>query len=87
MAAYKFMKAIQSEAPITLYNPAVLQRDFTHVSDIVAAILGLLTNIESLNVGQHELFNIGFGSPVLVLMTVLGAISIASSQAVTAVTP
>lgn len=66
MAAYKFMKAIQSQESITLYNPAVLQRDFTHVSDIVAAILGLLTNIESLKVGQHELFNIGYGSPVLV---------------------
>ncbi len=66
MAAYKFMKAISSGQAITLYDPTVLQRDFTHVSDITDSILGLLQQIDSFSEGQHELFNIGFGSPVLV---------------------
>ncbi|MFM7005757.1 MAG: NAD-dependent epimerase/dehydratase family protein [Flavobacteriales bacterium] len=66
MAAYKFMKAITAEQPITIYNPEALQRDFTHVSDIVLSIEGLLKKIHTLQQGQHEIFNIGFGAPVFV---------------------
>lgn len=66
MAAYKFMTAIAANQPITIYNPETLQRDFTHVSEIVDSILGLLQQISTLSPGQHEIFNIGYGSPVLV---------------------
>jgi len=66
MAAYKFMQSISKQQAITIYNPQQLQRDFTHVSDIVRAISGLLHQIASLQEGQHEIFNIGFGSPIYV---------------------
>ena len=66
MAATKFMKAIQKSEPITLYNDGNIYRDFTHVSDIVHAIQLLSKKLPQEKEGFHELFNIGYGSPVSV---------------------
>lgn len=66
MAAYKFMKAIDRGEIITLYNGGEISRDFTHVSDIVKAIQLLIDKIKIEPSGTHQIFNIGYGSPVLV---------------------
>ncbi len=66
MAAYKFMKAINADKPITLYNQGSVYRDFTHVSDIVKSIELLIEKIQSEPLGTHQVFNIGYGSPVSV---------------------
>lgn len=66
MAAYKFMKAIDSGKSITLYNDGNVYRDFTHVSDVVHAIRLLAKKITSEKAGFHQIFNIGYGSPVSV---------------------
>lgn len=66
MAAYKFMQAINSGIPVTLYNEGNVFRDFTHVSDIVKSIELLIDKITSENAGTHQLFNIGYGKPVSV---------------------
>lgn len=64
MAAYKFMTSIQHNEPITLYNNGNVHRDFTHVSDITTSIEKLIAKIIDEEVGSHQIFNIGFGSPV-----------------------
>lgn len=66
MAAYKFMEAIESERPITLYNEGTISRDFTHVSDVVHAISLLVEKIKHEKKGTHKVFNIGLGSPISV---------------------
>ncbi|RKS99663.1 NAD-dependent epimerase/dehydratase family protein [Flavobacterium sp. 123] len=66
MAAYKFMKTIQSEKSITLYNEGNIFRDFTHVSDIVKSIELLIEKIQEEKTGTHQIFNIGYGSPISV---------------------
>ncbi|HRO74666.1 MAG TPA: NAD-dependent epimerase/dehydratase family protein, partial [Crocinitomicaceae bacterium] len=65
-AAYKFMKAIDSGKSITLYNDGNVYRDFTHVSDVVHAIRLLAKKITSEKAGFHQIFNIGYGSPISV---------------------
>ncbi len=67
MAGFLFMESISKGIPITLYNHGEVQRDFTHVSDIVAAIEMLIEKIEDEKPGSHQLFNIGFGRPVSIL--------------------
>ena len=66
MAAYKFMKAIQSKQPITLYNEGEVSRDFTHVSDIVKSIELIIEKVQSEPLGTHKVFNIGHGKPISV---------------------
>ncbi|MES2690359.1 MAG: NAD-dependent epimerase/dehydratase family protein [Bacteroidota bacterium] len=66
MAAYKFMKAIENDMPVTLYNEGEVFRDFTHVSDVVNAIELLIDQIRTEKEGTHQLFNIGYGAPVSV---------------------
>lgn len=66
MAAYKFMQAIDAGKNITLYNNGNTSRDFTHVKDVVRAIDLLVDRIITEPEGFHEIFNIGYGSPVSV---------------------
>lgn len=66
MAGYKFMKAIDKNESITLYNNGNVYRDFTHVSDIVKSIRLLAHKIIEEPVGTHRIFNIGCGFPVSV---------------------
>lgn len=66
MAAYKFMKAIDNNHSITLYNNGNVYRDFTHVSDIIKSIQLLIHKITEEAEGTHRIFNIGSGSPVSV---------------------
>lgn len=66
MAAYKFMKAIDAGNPVTLYNEGKVYRDFTHISDIVMSIRLLIKKIVVEDAGFHQIFNIGYGSPISV---------------------
>lgn len=67
MAGFLFMESIYKGIPIALYNHGAVQRDFTHINDIVAAIELLIEKIQDEKPGSHQLFNIGFGSPVSIL--------------------
>ena len=64
MAAYKFMKAIDLNKGITLYNEGKVMRDFTHVSDVVTCINLLTEKIFDEKPGSHQIFNIGYGQPI-----------------------
>ncbi|TXI85335.1 MAG: NAD-dependent epimerase/dehydratase family protein [Crocinitomicaceae bacterium] len=67
MAGFLFMESIRKGNPIRLYNQGEVFRDFTHVSDVVHAIALLVEKIQSEPSGTHQLFNIGFGTPVSIL--------------------
>jgi UDP-glucose 4-epimerase len=60
MAFYKFFKAILLEQPISIYGDGEQTRDFTFVSDAIAANLAAATLPEAVG----EIFNIGGGSCV-----------------------
>jgi len=74
MAYYDFTRRILAGEPITLFNHGAMARDFTYVSDVVAAILRLLDQRPgdpgwpSSGLADHHppfrLFNIGNRSPV-----------------------
>ena len=66
MAAFKFMQAIQHGEAVTLFNQGNVYRDFTHVSDVVTSIEKLISRIQHEPQGSHQLFNIGYGSPISV---------------------
>jgi UDP-glucuronate 4-epimerase len=61
LAIYKFVEAIESGKTITVYGDGSQMRDYTHVSDVVAAVR-YMTCFDS---GQyHETYNVGSGRPV-----------------------
>lgn len=69
MAFHKFFKALIEDRAISIYGDGQQTRDFTFVSDAVAANLAAATETEAVG----EIFNIGGGSRA-VLMDVLNTI-------------
>ena len=77
MAHFKFTRAILAGEPIDVYNHGDMQRDFTYVDDLVAAILALIPKIpdpaapvahDSLSpVAPFRVVNIGNDNPVKLL--------------------
>ena len=63
MAPLLFSRAVLAGRPIEVFNEGRMQRDFTHVSDIVAGILGALDHPPEEPV-PHRVFNLGNHTPV-----------------------
>ncbi|MCS4230710.1 UDP-glucuronate 4-epimerase [Stenotrophomonas maltophilia] len=63
MAPLLFARAVLAGRPIEVFNEGRMQRDFTHVSDIVAGILGALSHPSAEPV-PHHVFNLGNHTPV-----------------------
>jgi nucleoside-diphosphate-sugar epimerase len=61
MGFHKFFKAVLDEQPITIYGDGQQTRDFTFVSDAIAANLAAAT----VEAAIGEVFNIGGGSRVV----------------------
>lgn len=75
MAYYKFANAISKGEAIPVYNHGNLERDFTHISDIIQGIglilsKGFISNTEN---EHYAMYNIGKGSPVK-LMDFIGIV-------------
>lgn len=77
MAYYKFARAIDSGTPIEVFNHGRMQRDFTYVDDVVAALLALLdrpaqpdpswnglSSDAARSSAPYRLYNIGHHQPV-----------------------
>lgn len=60
MALFAFAKQILTDQPIAVFNHGNMKRDFTHVSDIVNGIKGV---IEKEKLG-YEIYNLGGDHPV-----------------------
>lgn len=63
MAPLLFSRAVLAGRSIDVFNEGRMQRDFTHVSDIVAGILGALAHPADGPV-PHRVFNLGNHTPV-----------------------
>lgn len=63
MAFHKFFKAAIAQQPISIYGDGQQTRDFTFVSDVVAANLAAAVAPEAIG----EVFNVGGGSRVVLL--------------------
>lgn len=63
MAPLLFSRAVLAGRPIQVFNEGRMQRDFTHVSDIVAGILGALSHPSSDSIA-HQVFNLGNHTPI-----------------------
>jgi UDP-glucuronate 4-epimerase len=64
MAPLLFARAVLAGRPIEVFNHGRMRRDFTHVSDIVAGILGALDHSAGSEVVPHAVFNLGNHTPV-----------------------
>ena len=63
MAPLLFSRAVLAGRPIEVFNQGRMRRDFTHVSDIVAGVLGALDHPSDEAV-PHRVFNLGNHTPV-----------------------
>ncbi len=64
MAPLLFTRAILEGRPIQVFNHGQMKRDFTHVSDIVAGVLGALDQAPGGDATLHRVYNLGRGEPV-----------------------
>ncbi len=65
MAYYSFAEAIRKQRPIQVFNNGNLERDFTHVSDIVSGIKKIVEQGPgNRQEGRSAVYNIGRGNPV-----------------------
>jgi len=64
MAPILFTRAALEQRPIDVYNQGQLQRDFTHISDIVRGVLGALDHPPDSSQGApHRIYNLGNHRP------------------------
>lgn len=63
MAPLLFSRAVLAGRPIEVFNHGKMRRDFTHVDDIVAGVIGALDNPLQ-DAKPHRVFNLGNHTPV-----------------------
>ena len=65
MAPLLFARAVLAGRPIEVFNHGCMRRDFTHVSDIVAGVLGALDTVPADDgAPPHRVYNLGNHTPV-----------------------
>lgn len=65
MAPMLFLNALVANKPIQVFNNGDLERDFTYVGDIAAAIIKLLEKDKKALSTNYRLYNIGNAQPVI----------------------
>jgi len=63
MAPVLFSRAVLAGRAIEVFNHGRMRRDFTHIDDIVAGVIGALES-PSTDAKPHQLFNLGNHTPV-----------------------
>ncbi len=64
MAPWLFTAAILAGRPISVFNHGAMERDFTHVDDIVSGVLGASDRIVADPEGTAPIYNLGNNRPV-----------------------
>jgi UDP-glucuronate 4-epimerase len=66
MAPLLFTRAVLAGRPIQVFNHGQMKRDFTHVDDIVAGVLGALDQppVGTAEEPPYRVYNLGRGAPV-----------------------
>jgi len=67
MAPWLFTDAILQGRPISVFNDGEMQRDFTHVSDIVAGVVAAADRIAARPEETAPVYNLGNNTPVKLL--------------------
>lgn len=67
MAPWLFTDAILRGRPIQVFNDGKMQRDFTHVDDIVAGVVAAADRIRARPAETERVYNLGNNSPVELL--------------------
>jgi UDP-glucuronate 4-epimerase len=63
MAYWLFTKAILARQPIRVFNRGNLWRDFTHIDDVLSAIMKVVDSPPAGREPPHRIYNIGHNSP------------------------
>jgi UDP-glucuronate 4-epimerase len=70
MAPLLFSRAVLAGRPIQVFNHGRMRRDFTHIDDIVAGVLGAMdapprpAGEDAAENGPHRVYNLGNHTPV-----------------------
>ena len=70
MAPLLFSRAVLAGRPIQVFNHGRMRRDFTHIDDIVAGVLGAMdaparpAGEDAAEGGPHRVYNLGNHTPV-----------------------
>lgn len=67
MAPWLFTDAILKGNPISVFNHGEMQRDFTHISDIVSGVVAAVDRISRDPAGTEPIYNLGNNSPTMLL--------------------
>ena len=67
MAPWLFTDAILNGKPISVFNNGEMQRDFTHINDIVEGIVAAADRILRKPAETAPIYNLGNNSPVMLL--------------------
>ncbi len=67
MAPWLFTEAILKGNPISVFNYGEMQRDFTHISDIVGGVIAATDRILSYPAQTAPIYNLGNNFPVMLL--------------------
>jgi len=70
MAIHKFIRAISTGQPITLFGDGGSRRDYTFIDDIVSGVVAAIERIEP---GRFEIYNLG-GTGTISLRELVSAI-------------
>ena len=71
MAYFKFVRAIQQNQPINIFNYGKMQRDFTYIDDVIEGVVRVMHQPPQPNFGnsnaRYKIYNIGNNQPVELL--------------------
>jgi UDP-glucuronate 4-epimerase len=82
MAPWLFTDAILNGRPIPVFNGGTMERDFTHVSDIVDGVVAAIDRIADTSVEIAPIYNLGNNHPARVLDLVAAIEEAAERKAV-----
>ena len=70
MAYFKFVRAIERNQPINVFNYGNMQRDFTYIDDVIEGIVRVIHQPPTINIdsehikSRYKIYNIGNNKPV-----------------------
>lgn len=73
MAYFKFIRAIEENKPINVFNYGKMKRDFTYIDDVIEGILRIINQPPKVNLAKgnshapYKIYNIGNNQPVELL--------------------
>ncbi|MEM9857719.1 MAG: NAD-dependent epimerase/dehydratase family protein, partial [Bacteroidota bacterium] len=73
MAYFKFIRAIEENKPINVFNYVKMKRDFTYIDDVIEGVVRIINQPPKVNLAKgssharYKIFNIGNNQPMELL--------------------